>query len=184
MTTVIESGTFAEDMRQQTAILQHMADSITERGWCVSIVDVNKYTTMPGFLYPYLGGGFSRMNQEWGDRHGMTPIMIHVFPDRPVSHLTDYQSALFDPLHFHLEIEALARLRPITVAIEMTATKVDSVSPPTQSLCFVEKPGSILVRGRGRMQLETIVNILNMPVHREILLGKVRRPIRRRGSPQ
>jgi hypothetical protein len=175
-TTVIPTTSFAEDMRQQVAILQHMADCITERGFCISVNAENRYSDRPQFLFSFMTGGFREMTREWGHRRGHTPLIIHVAHGKSSVPPDEYAEALTDPLYFSCVIEPLAKLRPIMVAIEIVAEKTTMHGPIGKTLQYYEDSDKISIRGNSRLQLETLVNILNMPQHRKILLHPVRKP--------
>jgi|SRR5215472_3570538 len=144
-------------IQQQTAWLNRYAKQLDERGYCVLV----HYLNSDGGpcnenLYRYFTGGFEPFLRSLRQH----PVIVHVYP---TSTATSYEQGLRNFQHFYVRFRGVRRLKPIIATLNMYNDDFERRK---------YNNGDWEYNSRKPEALKLMLQILNIPHHREILTAK------------
>lgn len=166
--------TFNETIETQCAHLRAVGKRIDERGYCVILHGVNREGENPKLPHGMMSFTVNRMVRQWAKagRRKVAVVNVHVYPQDKQK--VDKGTSPFDcRLTFECTVPRSRHLRPLVAVLEMASTTQRGRSGSTTGVGFLrstELSDRFEFRGDGREALESVLRVLEMPCHREMLL--------------
>lgn len=165
---------FEQAVQRQCAHMIRLAQRIDERGYGVMVHGLNKSQSSSLWPYSYYVGGTNRFYDAWRTEFKRKTVLVHVWPkvngDQLLTEIDGkWQEREF---RFYLNVGRAVKLRPIIAALELMAETRKGRFGATRGggiLSCTQLSDRFEFTGSGRAALTTVLRVLEMPHHREIL---------------
>lgn len=166
-TTVVEA---------QCRHMMHMAQRLDERGYIVFVHKLNDWGDTDAFLYAYFDGGLKLFFRAWRKRERRAVVTVDVFPDPKDRKAISVDSKPFDhPFSFKVDVPRRLSCRGLVASLELMAATTKGRGGKvtgTGMLLRTELSDRFEFKGNDRGALTAVLHVLEMPHHRDILIGK------------
>jgi hypothetical protein len=156
--------------RRQTAIMEAAIQRLEDKGYLITLHGLNRFAEDDRYLYRYFLGALDDWVLTWSKKQGRRFIVVRVFPQPK-----DNQSPLDGKLTFAFRVRRLVVYRPLIATLNLMSQQKARRSSETRGTGFllgIQGSDYCEYRGTDRSALKTVLNILEMPQHREILLSR------------
>lgn len=165
---------FSDTIETQCAHLRAIGKRIDERGYCVILHGVNREGENPKLPYGPMMYVTDRFVKKWAKASRRKIAVVNVWVHHKDKGRVDGGMNPFDcnPV-FECSVPRSRHLRPMVAVLEMSSTTQKGRRGTTTGVGFLqgtELSDRFEFRGDGRVALESLLRILDMPCHREMLL--------------
>lgn len=165
--------TFSETIETQCAHLRAIGKRIDERGYCVILHGANREGENPKLPHGMIAFAASRMVHQWAKSHRRKIAVVNVWVTGKDKLAVDKGANPFDGgVFFTCNVPRSRHLRPLVAVLEMSSTTQKGRSGATTGVGFLRRTelhDRFEFKGEGREALESMLRVLEMPCHREML---------------
>lgn len=166
--------TFTETIEAQCAHLRALGKRIDERGYCVILHGVNREGENPKLPHGLFAFSANRLVRQWAKAGRRKIAVVNVWIQPRDKSKVDKGANPFDcDLFFECTVPRSRHLRPLVAVLEMSSTTQKGRSGATTGVGFLrgtELSDRFEFKGEGKQALESLLRVLEMSCHREMLL--------------
>lgn len=166
--------TLTETIETQCAYLRALAKRVDERGYCVILHGVNREGENPKLPHGLIAFSAHRMVRQWAKegRRKIAVVQVWLQPKDKIK-VDKGENPFTCDIVFDCSIPRSRHLRPLVAVLEMSSTTQKGRYGSTTGVGFLrgtELSDRFEFKGEGREALESLLRVLEMSCHRDMLL--------------